>query len=262
MLNFKALIGTHDVYLITLDSLRFDVAQETPLFGLRKHFAAWEKRHSPASFTYAAHHAFFAGFLPTPATPGRHPRPFAAQFQGSETTHPHTFVFEEATLPAALAARGYSTVCIGGVGFFNQQTALGKVFPDMFQHRFWTRDMGVTSRHSPRAQVKKALEVLDGLPATQRIFLFMNFSATHKPTHIFHPDHRTDSIETQQSALEAIEPHLMQLFEHQEKRGPALVILTSDHGEAFGEDGFHGHRLGHETVWTVPYAEFLLGEPL
>ena len=29
----------------------------------------WEERHSPGSFTYAAHQAFFAGFLPTPARP-------------------------------------------------------------------------------------------------------------------------------------------------------------------------------------------------
>jgi len=40
--------------------------------------SGWERRHSPASFTYAAHQAFFAGFLPTPASPGPHPRLFAA----------------------------------------------------------------------------------------------------------------------------------------------------------------------------------------
>jgi hypothetical protein len=38
------------------------------------------------------------------------------------------------------------------------------------------------------------------------------------------------------------------------------VVICSDHGTAYGEDGFAGHRLAHPVVWTVPYAEFLLGE--
>ncbi|GGJ24248.1 STM4013/SEN3800 family hydrolase [Deinococcus roseus] len=259
MLNVRAMIGTHDVFMITLDSLRFDVAEKAQLPHLKKHFSAWEKRHSPASFTYAAHHAFFSGFLPTPARPGRHPRLFAARFQGSETTHPETFVFEEATLPEALAARGYRTVCIGGVGFFNQETPLGQVLPGLFQESHWSRDMGVTRRHSTQAQIRVALNVLREQPADQRLFLFLNLSATHRPTHIFHPELQQDSAETQQAALEQAENHLVELLEAQDARGPALVIITSDHGEAFGEEGFHGHRLGHEVVWTVPYAECVIG---
>jgi hypothetical protein len=34
--------------------------------------------------------------------------------------------------------------------------------------------------------------------------------------------------------------------------------VCSDHGTAYGEDGYRGHRLGHPVVWDVPYAEFLL----
>lgn len=36
----------------------------------------WERRPTPVSFTYAAHQAFFAGFLPTPDRAGKHPRLF------------------------------------------------------------------------------------------------------------------------------------------------------------------------------------------
>ena len=96
MLNAAALMGTHDVALITLDTLRYDVAVQELEAGRTPNLAAvlpggrWEERHSPGSFTYAAHHAFFAGFLPTPAVPGRHGRLFAAHFAGSETTTPET----------------------------------------------------------------------------------------------------------------------------------------------------------------------------
>ena len=34
--------------------------------------------------------------------------------------------------------------------------------------------------------------------------------------------------------------------------------MCSDHGTAYGEDGYWGHRLSHPVVWTVPYAEFAL----
>lgn len=74
----RDLIGSHDLLFVTLDTLRYDVAAELAETGRTPNLAralpgGWERRHSPASFTYAAHQAFFAGFLPTPTTPGPHP---------------------------------------------------------------------------------------------------------------------------------------------------------------------------------------------
>jgi glucan phosphoethanolaminetransferase (alkaline phosphatase superfamily) len=57
-----------------------------------------------------------------------------------------------------------------------------------------------------------------------------------------------------------VDAQLAPLFDIFRARAGALCILCSDHGEAFGEDGFEGHRLAHEVVWNVPYAEFLLRE--
>lgn len=95
-----SLVGTHDVLMVTLDTLRYDVAVEalaaggTPLLARVLPEGKWEERHSPATFTYAAHQAFFAGFLPTPARPGPHARRFALRFAGSESTTPETMVFD------------------------------------------------------------------------------------------------------------------------------------------------------------------------
>ena len=36
--------------------------------------------------------------------------------------------------------------------------------------------------------------------------------------------------------------------------------MCSDHGTAYGEEGYYGHRVAHPVVWTVPYAEFVLPE--
>lgn len=257
-LDMNAVIGAHDVVLLTLDTLRFDVADAQFRAGALPNFEAvcprgWERRHTPGSFTYAAHHAFFAGFLPTPAKPGPHPRLFASQFEGSETTVSDTFVFAEPTLPEALRARGYATLCAGGVGFFNRRTALGRVLPDMFEHAEWRHEFGVTNHDSTHAQLTWVAEHLAEEP--RRAFVFVNISAIHQPN-CHYVDGATDDLTSHAAALRYVDAQLPTLWGALRTRGDAFVILCSDHGTAYGEDGFHGHRLAHSTVWDVPYAHF------
>ncbi|MCG0287701.1 hypothetical protein [Streptomyces sp. PSAA01] len=33
-----------------------------------------------------------------------------------------------------------------------------------------------------------------------------------------------------------------------------LIITRADHGDAFGDDGFHGRGIAHPVVMNVPYA--------
>jgi hypothetical protein len=263
-MNVDRLIGTHDFLFITLDTLRYDVAEECLETGLTPNLAKllpegkWERRHSPASFTYAAHQAFFAGFLPTPDLPGKHPRLFALNFAGSETTGENTCVFETANIIAGFADRSYHTICIGGVGFFNKQNALGNVLPGMFAESHWDASLGVTDVHSTENQVRVAIECLAKLPPAQRVFLFINISALHQPNCIFLPGETVDSTITQAAALAYVDRHLPPLFQTMQQRAPVMGIICSDHGTAYGEDDYHGHRLSHPVVWNVPYAEFIL----
>ncbi len=257
-------IGSHDLLFITLDTLRYDVAQECLKTGLTPNLARllpggkWDRRHSPASFTYAAHQAFFAGFLPTPDLPGKHPRLFALSFAGSETTGEDTCVFETADIISGFAQHGYHTICIGGVGFFNKQNALGNVLPGMFAESHWHPNLGVTDPDSTENQVKLAIECLSKLPPERRVFLFINISALHQPNCIFLPGASEDSVATQAAALAYVDRHLPPLFHAMQHRSPTNCIICSDHGTAYGEDGYTGHRLSHPVVWTVPYAEFTL----
>lgn len=258
--------GTHDFLFITLDTLRYDVAVRGLHAGLTPTLAgvlpdgAWEMRHSPATFTYAAHHAFFAGFLPTPAFPGRHTRRFAARFAGSETTGADTLVFESADIVTGFRGIGYHTICIGGVGFFNKQTALGSVLPALFDESHWETALSVTSPDSTARQVGLALAQLEALDPSQRVFLFINVSALHQPNCIFTPDADHDTPETQLNALAYVDAQLAPLFAAMRRRAPTFAVVCADHGTAYGEDGYSGHRLAHPTVWNVPYAEFYLTE--
>ncbi len=61
-------LGSCDLLMMTLDTLRYDVAvaalmeNQSPSLAAQLPEGRWELRHSPGSFTYAAHQAFFAGF--------------------------------------------------------------------------------------------------------------------------------------------------------------------------------------------------------
>jgi hypothetical protein len=264
MFNANQIVGSHDMVFITLDTLRYDVAEGCLARGWLPNLESvlpeggWERRHSPASFTYAAHQAFFSGFLPTPETPGPHPRLFAARFAGSETTTADTFVYDAPAWVEGLRAAGYYTVCIGGVGFFNKKTPLACVLPDLFEASFWNPELGVTSVTSSEKQVAIAAGLLEEVPSERRTLLFINISAIHQPNHIFSLDARQDSPATQAEALRYVDRCLPPLFEASRRRGPSFWIVCSDHGTAYGEDGYQGHRLAHPVVWTVPYAHFVI----
>lgn len=264
MLNAAELVGTHDVLFVTLDTLRYDVAARLHAAGRTPRLAAalpaggWEKRHTPGSFTFAAHAAFFAGFLPTPARPGRHPRLFALAFPGSETTAPETAVFDAPDLVAGFRGRGYHTICVGGVGFFNKGSPLGRVFPGLFDESHWSPELGVTDPRSTEHQVNRALERVAAVPVGRRVFLFVNVSALHQPNRCYLPGATADTLASHAAALEYVDAHLGRLFAELRRRGPWLAVVCSDHGTAYGEDGYTGHRLAHPAVWDVPYAEFVL----
>jgi hypothetical protein len=259
----KDRIGNSDILFVTLDTLRYDAAQHAWRVGRLKTLSpylgkdGWEKRHSPGSFTYAAHHAFFAGFLPTPVGAVSHPRLFAAEFAGSVTTVESTFLFNEATLPQALAARDYHTICIGGTGFFNLQNELARSLPRLFAESHWRPELGVACRESEKNQVAQAIASVRNA-GRRRVFLFINIAAIHQPNWFYGAQSGPDTLATHTDALAAVDLALDPLFRFMKQRAPTFAIVCSDHGHAYGEDGYFGHRLGHEIVWTVPYAHFIL----
>lgn len=68
------------ILFVTLDSLRYDVARTARDDGLTPRLESllpeggWERRHTPGSFTFPAHMAFFSGFLPKLPQPEQPPR--------------------------------------------------------------------------------------------------------------------------------------------------------------------------------------------
>jgi len=258
----KQYVGKYNIAFLVLDSLRYDVAEteflakNTP--NLKGVFPqGWEKRHSPGSFTYAAHSAFFAGFLPTPSDSAASPeRLFAAEFIGSETIGEGTYCFPESNVVTALQREGYHTTCIGGVGFFNKQNALSNVFPSFFCESYWSPEMGVIGKDSTEKQFALAQQRVESLAESENFFLYINISAIHQPN-CHYLNLPKDTLESHAAALHYVDkclPPLIQTLRDRE----TFLIMCSDHGTLYGEKGFTGHRVGHEAVYTVPYAEQLL----
>lgn len=262
-INMNEIAKSMDILFITLDSLRYDVAMDAFANGLlpncKQYFPeGWQKCHSPGSFTYAAHQAFFAGFLPTPVTPEKTERLFAAQFTGSETTTKNTLVFETADIVSGFSEKGFKTACIGGVGFFNKQTALGKVLPSLFQESFWETPFGVTEKQSAKFQFEKAKALINETK-DQPLFLFINVSAIHQPNWFYlHHEKTTDTLASHRAALQYVDTQLPLLINAVKQKRDTFCIICSDHGTAYGEEGYSGHRIGHSTVWDVPMATFII----
>ena len=132
------------------------------------------------------------------------------------------------------------------------------VLPGLFAESHWSEELGVTDPRSTEHQVDVALDALGRLDNARRLLLFINISALHQPNCMYLEGATCDSPATQAAALAYVDRQLPRLFDALARRAPALCILTSDHGTAYGEDGYWGHRNGHSVVWTVPYAEFVL----
>jgi hypothetical protein len=167
-------------------------------------------------------------------------------------------VFDGPDLVSGLAAAGYHTACVGGVGFFNKLSPLGAHLPGLFAENHWEPGFGVTAPASFEAQLDRVDRVLGELPPDRRLFLLLNVSALHQPNRCYLPGATEDPRASHAAALEYVDGHLGRLFAALAERSPCFVVACSDHGTAYGEDGFHGHRVAHEAVWTVPYAEFVL----
>lgn len=250
------------ILFVTLDSLRYDVARTALEQGRTPHLAAllpggaWEHRQTPGTFTLPAHMAFFSGFLPKLPQPVQPPRLWECRPPAFKAVPPETFVFDAPNLLKGLARHGYRSVCVGGVTYFSRETPLGSVLPGLFDEDHWRPEFCSPEPASTRHQVDHALEIAerhDGRP----LYLFVNVSATHVPHGHYLGDSR-DTTASQQAALAYADAHLGRLITTLTAKDPWLIIMCADHGDAFGEDGFHGRGIVHPVVMNVPYAAMVL----
>lgn len=259
-----------NVLLLVYDSCRYDVLCEahTPVLDS---YCRIRRAHAPANFTFASHQAFFVGILPHVPEPLPYYNRFHKQLLGlagvgeGQVSKAALLKFASSwNLVKGLQEAGYRTVGAGAANWFRQESlTVG------FDHFLFTG----TDADRQIAFLRQHLE------GVEKFFGFINFCETHAPYHFagktepcrdrvlarlmqWPPVEKgpvgraTCGYRCQRAAAEFLDSRLPALFDGLPP--DTVVILTADHGECFGEDGYWGHGVHHPLVYEVPLAIFRL----
>jgi arylsulfatase A-like enzyme len=263
------------VYIV-VDSARYDtfVEARTPNMDA---VARTERRYSFASWTSPSHFVYLMGMTP-------HANPigvFASEVYHADyrSWGPRLGMGEIAMkefvpqfwLPGFLKLRGYATHAMVSMPIINPKTVLSRDF-DSYR---------LMERHDDFGAIIDAVAFSPARPS----FYFLNLGEAHYPYMIpqtelppligdggvirrrgevvpgvgageayYDAAHLKRFREGQVAAIERVDRLMGRLLE----KCPAetYCIITSDHGELFGEDGFFGHGpICHEKVFEVPFLE-------
>lgn len=264
--DMNQIVGSKDILFICLDTLRYDIAvreeecNNTPVLN---RYGLWEKRQAPGNFTYPSHHAMFAGFLPCAydaKSIGDRELLFFPRMGGmGKNVPPGAYAFSGSTIMEGLEKDSYDTWCVGGVGFFDKRSDIGRVFPGYFRKSYWNPSFSCMVKESVKNQVDFILKKLAAAPRETPLFLYLNVDAIHYPNYFYLEGASNDNPESHAAALRYVDGELGRLFDGWKAlRDTAFVICCSDHGTCYGEDGCQFHGMNHPCVNTVPYKHFFL----
>jgi len=263
------------VYVV-IDSACYDTFIEAATPNMEK-VGPVERRYSFASWTSPSHFVYLMGMTPHTSPVGV----FASEVYkadylqwGSRLGVPDIGMKDfvpKFSLPAFLKARGYQTHAMVSMPIINQFTILSR---DFHSYR-------LMPRHDDFGAIIDAMSFSADAPR----FYFLNLGEAHYPYMI--PEHELPPLtgdggvirrlgedvtgislaeryydvahlnrfrECQVAAIEQVDRLMGRLFE--KCPSGTWLIVTSDHGELFGEQGFFGHGpIFHEKVFEVPFVE-------
>lgn len=260
--------------LLTYDSCRHDVlvAADTPVLDS---YSPIVRAEAPANFTFASHQAFFVGLLPCAVDNVPYYNRFCKQLVGLTEVGERLVAKDSLrtiesswNLIRGFRDQGFQTVGAGAMNWFQQESLTAG-----FEHFLFT------GRDADR-QIDYLLSEID---PDRPFFGFINFGETHAPfTFKGKTDHcpvdvrarrmtwppvehgptgrACEAFQHQVACAEFLDRRLPRLFEG--LPGDTVVVLTADHGECLGEDGYWGHGVNHPKVFEVPLAIFRLDRQL
>ena len=273
--------GARNLVFVVLDSLRHDSWLEAAPETLTT-LGEVERRWSYASWTAPSHYNLLMGLLPHTSPPEVYASEYYKQdfLRYSERLGVEGIEFRKLLpsifLPTYLRRTlGYSTHAMVSLPVLNEQTPINLDF-DSYR---------LMPKHNDMAAMLDELEFDDDRPS----FYLLNVGETHYPYAL--PDEdpskwphisgvhgvfkrldeergldapeffdRTALKELQGRQIKAVE-YLDGVFGRLFDLLPSntWVIVTSDHGELFGEERYFGHGpISHEKVFEVPFVEGLV----
>lgn len=278
-------LGKHDMVFVVLDSCRFDAFARADLRFIPR-IGGIERRWSYASWTAPSHYNLLMGLLPHPSPQQVYASDhYKADFRKyDERLGAKGVDFDQLLpsffLPTFLRRKlGYYTHARVSMPIINPETPLNRDF-DTFE---------LMDRHNDFGAMIDELHFSDQRPS----FYLLNVGETHFPyataeeptdswpkihgeNGVFEPingrsvggkllhEHATD-VRFRQSELDRLQLRQVRALEEVDRLFEKLldkvptgtwVVVTADHGELFGEDGYFGHGpILHDKVLEVPFVE-------
>lgn len=246
-----------NIAIITIDSLRWDVAvnTDTPYLNrlFKLHKTKWYKLFSHGTYTLPTHISLFQGAMLPFAEIGNKGVPAIFQKKAKkpfismdapwkQTVNPTFKLGKVVNMVKGFEEKGYRTVGIGGVNWFNTNFPSSDIWGQYFSEFYWQEKFQQLNKNCFLNQIK-FMESLN-LKETTPLFFFLNIASTHPPCR------GKNSLQGQREALMYIDQHIGKVFNLLPR--PCHTIIFSDHGTLFGENGVRGHAVHHPKVFTVP----------
>jgi hypothetical protein len=273
----------HLVFII-MDSCRYDACEAARTPNLDR-LGRVERRYSYASWTSPSHYTFLMGMMPHLSPKGVfasevYKQDFAQWIErlGVADMSFKSFV-PFLSLPKVLKELGYRTVGRVSLPVLNPFTTFSAHFDDyrlMDDHNDFAgmvRDMAfpedtptfhfcnLGETHYPYMLEGEDLPVLHGVNG---VFKNLDDFVVHQGDHVsvsadqaarfFNVNELKRLRDQQVACVEHVDGVLGTLFD----KAPTNthVVVTADHGELFGEDGYFGHGpILHDKVFEVPFVE-------
>ncbi len=232
------------------------------------------KAKAPSNFTFGSHVAMFVGFTPGIAdinksflNPkyGKIFKLVGAGYPGKGTEH---ITLKGENIIQGFNNLGYKTIGSGAVGWFDPNTKTGRVLSKDFKHFFYPGNS---------YSLEKQLDWINSKIHENRdhpLFVFLNVGETHVPYYYDNcswdlnenpcipfgkNNDSTKCRQRQTKCLEFVDEKLMQLLDEFKNTS---ILICSDHGDCWGEDGLWEHGIHHEMVLTVPLIIRLASKPI
>ncbi|HEX8086620.1 MAG TPA: sulfatase-like hydrolase/transferase [Solirubrobacteraceae bacterium] len=273
-------MSPRNLVVVTLDSCRYDSWTAAAPENLAR-LGPVERRYSYVSWTAPSHFNLLMGLLPH--TNPRHV--YASEYykrdfaRYGERLGVADMEFRR-LLPSLWLPRflrdslGYSTHALVSLPVLNPHTILNQAF-DSYEMMPRHNDMAamldrlrfdaerpsfhllnVGETHYPYALPSEAPDEWPRLHGVHGVFKHMGDSVGEAPAS-FDQDALDRLRARQVEAVRYLDGVFASLFEALPR--DTWVIVTADHGELFGEDGFFGHGpVMHEKVFEVPFVEGLV----
>lgn len=248
---------------ITLDSLRWDVFASTPNLFIKKF--TYSKAWTHATYTQAAHMAFFTGRLPCSYcgkfdTCARSHRKISGipqwRLNNPECPGPGKYQLSGKNIIDGFKRLNYLTIGTGGVNWFNNNLPAHIPCLDDFEKYKWFGNY----IYGPD-QIDWILKNID---KQRNNFIFINFGETHHPYITKKKQNKTNygshglCFYAQQQCLIYLDKLIEEFFDNLNIRSE--FIICGDHGECMGENDLWGHGFYHEKIMEVPIIKGELNE--